>query len=98
MTDANLSGATLRLADLSGANLTRATLRLADLSGADLTGADLTAANLSGANLTGTVWDAGTVWPDAEWAERLRRASERLTDGRWRVRAEGVSESAPVRV
>lgn len=40
-------------ADLQGANLFRAPLSGADLAGANLTGATLVAANLSGANLTG---------------------------------------------
>ena len=43
---ANLSGANLRMADLSGANLSRANLRMANLSGADLSEADLSGANL----------------------------------------------------
>jgi uncharacterized protein YjbI with pentapeptide repeats len=48
---ANLSGANLREADLSGADLSRANLRVADLSGADLSRANLRVADLSGANL-----------------------------------------------
>ena len=58
---ANLSGANLSRADLSGADLSRANLSRANLSGADLpmanlfradlSGADLSGANLSGANL-----------------------------------------------
>jgi uncharacterized protein YjbI with pentapeptide repeats len=50
---ANLSGADLRDADLSGANLSGANLRGADLSGADLNGANLRGADLNGANLRG---------------------------------------------
>ena len=50
---ANLSGANLRDADLSGANLWDANLRDANLSGANLSGANLRDANLSGANLRG---------------------------------------------
>ena len=48
---ANLRGADLRDADLSGANLRGADLRDADLSGADLSGANLRGADLSGADL-----------------------------------------------
>ena len=56
--DADLSGANLRYADLSGADLSGAdlsgaNLRYADLSGADLSGADLSGANLRNANLIG---------------------------------------------
>jgi hypothetical protein len=53
LSGANLSGAYLRWAYLSGANLSGADLRWADLSGANLSGADLSGANLSGANLSG---------------------------------------------
>ena len=49
---ANLSGANLSRADLSGANLSGANLWQADLSGANLLGANLWQANLSGANLS----------------------------------------------
>jgi hypothetical protein len=55
---ANLEGANLYNADLTGAylqgaNLTGANLEAANLSGANLTGAYLHGANLSGADLTG---------------------------------------------
>ena len=60
---ANLTGADLSRADLTGANLSEANLFKADLTGAnlfeanlsiaDLTGADLSKANLYGADLTG---------------------------------------------
>jgi len=58
LSSANLSGASLFRADLSSANLSGASLFRADLSGADLSradlsGADLSRANLSGANLSG---------------------------------------------
>jgi len=49
---ANLTGANLTGADLRGACLWRANLTGADLRGADLWGADLTEANLTGADLT----------------------------------------------
>lgn len=49
---ANLRGADLRGADLSGANLRGADLSGANLSGADLRWADLCGANLSGADLS----------------------------------------------
>ena len=51
---ADLSGAALMIADLSGADLSRANLMIADLSGADLRGAVLSRANLRGADLRGT--------------------------------------------
>ena len=50
---ANLSGANLRGADLSGANLKRADLSGADLRGANLKWADLSEGDLRGANLKG---------------------------------------------
>jgi len=49
----DLSGASLREANLGGADLSEANLAGANLSGADLNGAALRAANLSGANLSG---------------------------------------------
>ena len=51
--EANLRGADLSEADLSGANLIGADLSGADLSGANLHGANLRVADLSGANLRG---------------------------------------------
>jgi len=50
---ANLYGANLSSAYLSGANLSSANLHGADLSGANLSGADLYGANLYGADLSG---------------------------------------------
>ncbi len=50
---ANLSGANLCSADLSGANLSGANLCSADLSGADLRSANLRSADLSSADLSG---------------------------------------------
>ena len=50
---ANLSGADLRWANLSGADLSEADLRGANLRGANLRGADLGGANLREANLRG---------------------------------------------
>ena len=50
---ADLSGANLSRANLFGANLSRADLSRADLSGANLSGANLSRANLFGANLSG---------------------------------------------
>ena len=77
---ANLSGANLRWADLSGADLSEANLRWADLSVADLSeanlrGADLRWANLSGANLSG----ANLRGADLSVAD-LRRADLRGAD------------------
>lgn len=56
LTDANLSGVSLRMADLTGAKLVNANLTRADLTGAFLTAADLTAADLRGATLTDVDW------------------------------------------
>jgi len=53
LSGANLRGADLSDADLSGANLRDANLRGADLSDADLSDADLSGANLRDANLSG---------------------------------------------
>ena len=53
LTGANLYGANLYGADLTGADLYGADLTLANLTGANLTGADLTRADLTGANLSG---------------------------------------------
>ena len=50
---ADLTGADLREAELTGANLSGANLREAELTGANLRGADLTGADLCGANLSG---------------------------------------------
>ena len=57
---ANLSWADLTGATLYGADLSRANLSGADLTGATLSGADLSRANLSGADLTG----AKLYWAD----------------------------------
>ena len=51
LTGADMSGANLRWTDLSGAYLSEADLRGADLSGADLSGAVLRGAYLSGTDL-----------------------------------------------
>ena len=53
LSGANLSGADLYGANLSGANLSGADLYVANLSGADLSGANLSGADLRGANLYG---------------------------------------------
>ena len=53
LSDANLRGADLSEADLSGANLSGVNLRGADLNGADLREADLSGADLNGTNLRG---------------------------------------------
>lgn len=68
MVEVDLTGVSLRLANLAGANLRGARLVRADLTGADLRGADLTDADLSGAllgaaRLTGVHWD-NTTCPD----------------------------------
>ncbi|HEV2336363.1 MAG TPA: pentapeptide repeat-containing protein, partial [Stellaceae bacterium] len=51
LTNADLTGANIRLVDLTGATLTGATLTNADLTGATLVNANLSGANLSGATL-----------------------------------------------
>lgn len=56
LTDANLSGTSLRMADLTGAKLVHANLSRADLTGAFLTAADLTDADLRGAVLANVDW------------------------------------------
>lgn len=56
LTDANLSGMSLRMADLTGARLVHANLSRADMTGAFLTAADLTGADLRGATLTDVDW------------------------------------------
>jgi uncharacterized protein YjbI with pentapeptide repeats len=53
LSDADLSGADLPFADLSGAKLVRTVLYGTDLAFADLSGADLATANLNNADLTG---------------------------------------------
>ena len=53
LSEKDLNGASLSLANLSGADLSMADLTKANLSGANLSMADLTKANLSGANLSG---------------------------------------------
>ena len=53
LTGANLSEANLFKADLTGANLSEANLSIADLTGAHLSKANLSKANLYGANLYG---------------------------------------------
>ena len=58
---ANLSGANLKWANLSGANLSGANLKWANLSGANLSGANLKWANLSKANLSGANGILSTV-------------------------------------
>ena len=50
---ADLSGADLSRANLSGADLSGANMSWANLSGADLSGANMSWANLSGADLSG---------------------------------------------
>ena len=50
---ANISGANLSGADLPGANISGAYLSRANISGANLSGANLSGANISGANLSG---------------------------------------------
>ncbi|WP_230466205.1 pentapeptide repeat-containing protein [[Actinomadura] parvosata] len=96
LTDANLTYQDLTGADLTGATLTRAILDMAILTGANLTGANLTGANLASTNLDQAEWSDRTRWPTPAWTERMRVASDRLPDGRLRVRPEGLSDTAPV--
>jgi len=67
LSGANLRGANLRGADLSGANLRGANLRGADLSGANLRGADMHRANLRGANLRGANLSGAQNIPPLPW-------------------------------
>ena len=70
---ANLSGADLRWANLSGANLSGANLSGANLSRANLTWANLSGANLSRANLTGAdLSRANLTWADLTGADLSR--------------------------
>ena len=74
--NANLSGATLREADLAGldmhgANLTAADLRDADLSGANLDQAAFVSARLSGADLRGASLIEAQLSPEKWWDVRL---------------------------
>jgi uncharacterized protein YjbI with pentapeptide repeats len=55
LSNANLSGSSLRGIDLRGANLSGADLSGTDLSGANLCDVDLRGADLSGANLSGAL-------------------------------------------
>jgi hypothetical protein len=68
LSGANLSGANLRGAILSGANLRGANLRGANLSEADLRGANLRWASLSEADLSG----ADLSWADLSEADLIR--------------------------
>ena len=80
---ADLNGADLREANLSGADLSGADLREANLSGANLNGADLREANLSGANLRwANLSGADLRWADLSGAD-LRWADLSGADLRW---------------
>jgi len=73
LSGADLSGANLSKADLSGANLRGATLRRADLSGANLSGANLHGANLRGANLRWANLQGATLSEaNLNWVNLLR--------------------------
>ena len=73
---ANLSGADLSWANLSGANLFRANLSGADLSWANLFRANLSGANLSGANLSGAnLFRANLSGADLSGAENTEYAT-----------------------
>jgi uncharacterized protein YjbI with pentapeptide repeats len=71
---ANLSGATLGFANLSGATPMEANLSGATLDGADLSRTTLTDAKLSGAELTGARMDATTGLRDARLDTHTRVA------------------------
>jgi hypothetical protein len=85
---AELDGALLVVADLSGANLSGAGLRMAtlfdaDLSGANLTGAHLNRADLSGANLTGAHLSGATLTGARLSGANLTGADLSRADLRW---------------
>jgi len=61
LANANLSGASLTFTDLSGANLANANLSGVDLFAANLSGANLANANLSGASLSGVNWTGAYI-------------------------------------
>ena len=76
--DADLTGANLRCADLTGANLRGADLRCAGLYGAGLSGADLRGADLTGADLTGAnLFDANLRSADHTGAKNCELALAR---------------------
>jgi hypothetical protein len=82
---------------LDGARLVGAKTVLTDLTRADLTGADLTATRLAETTLDLAIWTEETRWPEAD-AARLRRRSERLTAGVYRIRPGGRGRAtAPTR-
>lgn len=61
LTSANLSGAFIRMAQMSGSNLTGASLEGSDLSHTDLSGVRLDGSNLHRANLTGANLSGSTL-------------------------------------
>ena len=74
LSDADLNGAELKRAnlsgtDLSGADLTSAGLNRANLSGANLSGANMLHARLNDANLSGADLSGATMFR-GEWAKR----------------------------
>ncbi|WP_051055068.1 MULTISPECIES: pentapeptide repeat-containing protein [Kitasatospora] len=107
LTAADLSGADLTAADLTRANLRAAYLNGANLTRADLSGTDLSGANLTGESRIGQVggmgpgrptllvnvtWSDETQWPDDVGSD-MRRRSEPLGDGRYRVLGSGNSDA-----
>jgi hypothetical protein len=62
-TDAKLSGAEMRLMDLTGADFTNADLSSADLRGSDLSGAIMTGAEMDDVQLKGACESGTTIWP-----------------------------------
>ncbi|MFB4304749.1 pentapeptide repeat-containing protein [Actinomadura sp. GTD37] len=85
----------------NGAKLVRTKLMSAHLVGADFTGADLTGADFTDARLrhiseslhlndvlyhfAQCTWDDTTKWPNADWAEAVRRISDPIDQGIFRV-------------
>jgi hypothetical protein len=65
-TDANLSGADMRLMDLTGADFTDADLSGADLRESDLSGAIMTGAEMDDVQLQGACENGTTAWPEGK--------------------------------
>ena len=84
---ADLSGAELSRADLSGANLSGAELSRAYLSGANLSGAYLSHANLSGANLSGAYLSGADLIDGGQRVDGYRIVAWLAADGRIMIRA-----------
>ena len=96
LSQANMTGANLRLAALWGANLERAALcgvnlRGASLAGAKLAGADLSEANLSGANLRDAGLSGATLAGTEAWGTIFASVDLSTTKGLETIKHYGPS-------